>query len=139
MCDYSLENVASRKAIVSDRLISTNFLNTVTRGFAAKGDLGTAVCLMSGTELAFDVEPRYEDPTDLQQHSAPSMVARFRQVNPGVRYVHHDALEFPDGTLVPVACLVQGQWATVLQLPSTESGAEARANLNEKLPADGLV
>ena len=31
---------------------------------------------------------------------------------------HHDALEFSDGTIVPLARLLQGQWATVLQLPS---------------------
>ena len=103
MCDYSLENVASRKAVVSDRLISTNFHYTVTRGFAGEGDLGTAVCLMPGTEVVFDTDPRYEDPTDLRQYTAPSKVARFRQVDVSVRYVHHDALEFADGTIVPVA------------------------------------
>ena len=30
----------------------------------------------------------------------------------------HDALEFADGTIVPLARLSPGQWATVLQLPS---------------------
>jgi len=139
MCDYSLENVASRKAVVSDRLISTNFHYTVTRGFAGEGDLGTAVCLMPGTEVVFDTDPRYEDPTDLRQYTAPSKVARFRQVDVSVRYVHHDALEFADGTIVPVARLVQGQWATVLQLPSAETLAEAEVPSSQNRLVDALL
>ena len=34
-------------------------------------------------------------------------------------HVHHDALEFPDGLIVKVTRLVEGQIATVLQLPAT--------------------
>jgi hypothetical protein len=33
--------------------------------------------------------------------------------------MHHDALEFPDGKIVLVTDLSEGQHATVLQLPST--------------------
>ena len=33
--------------------------------------------------------------------------------------MHHDALEFPDGSIVLVTDLCEGQHATVLQLPST--------------------
>jgi hypothetical protein len=118
MCDYSLEHVASRPAEVADRLITTNFQHTVTRGFAGAGDLNTAVCLRPGTEIAFDAEPRYEDPVTLRESTAPGTVARFRQVDMHIRHMHHDALEFADGTIVLVARLVQGQRATVLQLPS---------------------
>jgi hypothetical protein len=32
--------------------------------------------------------------------------------------VHHDALEFPDGTCVLLTDLLEGQEATVLQLPA---------------------
>ena len=35
MCDYSLERVASRPARVGDKLISTSFPHTITRGFAS--------------------------------------------------------------------------------------------------------
>jgi len=42
----------------------------------------------------------------------------FRQIDLHNPYAHHDALEFADGTIVPLARLIQGQWATVLQLPS---------------------
>jgi hypothetical protein len=118
MCDYSLEHVASRPAAVADRLITTNFKHTVTRGFAGTGDLNTAVCLRPGTEIAFDSEPRYEDAVTLRDMTAPGKLARFRQVDVHIPHMHHDALEFADGTIVLVARLVQGQRATVLQLPS---------------------
>jgi hypothetical protein len=49
--------------------------------------------------------------------------ARFRQVNLRQQAAHHDALEFPDGKIVLVTKLWEGQHATVLQLPSTERPA----------------
>jgi hypothetical protein len=128
MCDYSLEHVASRPAAIADRLISTNFPGTATRGFAGAGDMGTAVCLRPGTELVFDHAPRYENPVTYGEETAPSATARFRQIDRDVPHVHHDALEFSDGVIIPVARLIQGQWATVLQLPhvaETASPAEA--------------
>jgi hypothetical protein len=118
MCDYSLEHVASRPAVVADRLIVTSFPNTITRGFAGAGDLNTAVCLRPGTEIAFDNEVRYLHPITHWQKAAASRVARFRQIDRHLPHTHHDALEFTDGTVVPLARLVPGQWATVLQLPS---------------------
>jgi hypothetical protein len=51
-------------------------------------------------------------------------LARFRQVNMDNPVAHHDALEFPDGQLVLVTRLCDGQRATVLQLPA---GARATA------------
>ncbi len=36
----------------------------------------------------------------------------------GQLHVHHDALEFPDGTCVLLTHLREGQEATVLQLPA---------------------
>ena len=118
MCDYSLEHVASRPAVAADRLITTNFTGTSTRGFAGAGQLDIAVCLRPGTEIAFDSAPRYENPVTYIEERAPCTTARFRQIDREKRHVHHDALEFADGTIVPLARLIQGQWATVLQLPS---------------------
>ena len=43
--------------------------------------------------------------------------AIFRQINQDDPYVHHDALEFPDGEIVLLTHLYDGQQATVLQLP----------------------
>jgi len=43
--------------------------------------------------------------------------AIFRQVNKHEPRVHHDALEFPDGLIVLLTHLCEGQKTTVLQLP----------------------
>ena len=61
MCDYSLEHVASRPAKVGDRLTTTRFKNPYTMfsptvGFCAVDEPDTAVCLLPGTEIAFDQE-----------------------------------------------------------------------------------
>jgi hypothetical protein len=53
MCDYSLHNVASRSAKVGDKLVTTKF-DFLTRGFAAIGEPNVAVCLLPGTEVAFE-------------------------------------------------------------------------------------
>jgi hypothetical protein len=44
--------------------------------------------------------------------------AIFRQINKEKVAAHHDALEFPDGQIVLLTCLKEGQEATVLQLPA---------------------
>ena len=54
--------------------------------------------------------------------------AIFRQVNKDQPRVHHDALEFPDGQTVLLTELVEGQEASVLQLPAQPAtAAEAEA------------
>ncbi len=59
MCDYSLHAVASRPARVGETLVTNSFYGTSTRGFAAKGEPNVAVCLLPGTELAFETDVRY--------------------------------------------------------------------------------
>jgi hypothetical protein len=49
MCDYSLHNVKTRPAKVSDKLTTRNF-GTGTRGFSASEDHSVAVCVLPGTE-----------------------------------------------------------------------------------------
>ena len=44
--------------------------------------------------------------------------AIFRQINKENPATHHDALEFPDGQIVLLTFLREGQRATVLQLPA---------------------
>lgn len=119
MCDYSLEHVASRPARVADRLVVNCFLNTLTRGFATADDPNTAVCLMPGTEIVFDSPPRYRTGLWFGRKTAPAAAARFRQVDMHIPHAHHDMLEFADGTLLRLACLIEKQWATVLQLPAS--------------------
>src|SRR5262249_14651931 len=45
-------------------------------------------------------------------------LARFRQINMDNAVTHPDALEFPDGQVVLVTRLCEGQCATVSQLPA---------------------
>jgi len=54
MCDYSLQHLASRPAKVGDRLVTTKFTHSITRGFAAVGEPHVAVCLLPGTEIVVD-------------------------------------------------------------------------------------
>ncbi|MFY9772363.1 MAG: hypothetical protein WBG18_00890 [Xanthobacteraceae bacterium] len=52
--------------------------------------------------------------------------AIFRQVNKDKMAAHHDALEFPDGRIVLLTLLCEGQTATVLQLPAQPTSAEEK-------------
>jgi hypothetical protein len=129
MCDYSLQFVASRPATVGDKLVSTKFANAITSGFAAVGEPDVAVCLLPGTEVAFDKEVEYEHgffPNLMPARKVGQKVARFRLVNKDQPHVHHDALEFPDGHTVLVTRLCEGQHAIVLQLPAAPRAEEAK-------------
>lgn len=129
MCDYSLHNVKSRAARVGDKLTTRNF-GTGTRGFAASEDADTAVCVLPGTELAFsrEVACTASGFLGLGARRMSHRTAIFRQVNKDQQRVHHDALEFPDGQTVLLTDLLEGQAATVLQLPAQPvTAAEAKA------------
>jgi hypothetical protein len=119
MCDYSLHNVKSRPAKIGDKLTTRNF-GTGTRGFSASEDASVAVCVRPGTELSFLNEVSFKS-TDLfpwRNKVVKHTTAIFRQVNKKSAAVHHDALEFPDGQVVLLTFLCEGQQATVLQLPA---------------------
>ena len=135
MCDYSLHGVASRPARVGDRLVSTKFTHSITRGFAAVGEPNVVVCLLPGTELAFENEVQCDVGSVF--HSRRQLghrMAKFGQINKGQPSVHHDALEFPDGQTVLLTQLCEGQRATVLQLP-----AGPRVITNEARRHDSLA
>jgi hypothetical protein len=117
MCDYSLHHVASRPARIGDKLTSTSFLNSGTRGFAAIDEPNVAVCVLPGTELAFEANIQCEGSYGFGFRRLPHKVARFRQVDLDQPSVHHDALELPDGQIVKLTSLRAGQHATVLQMP----------------------
>ena len=119
MCDYSLERVASRAAKVGDRLVTTQFKHTVTRGFAEVRKPDVAVCIRPGTELAFERDVEYDHFLGYSpKRQLHERVARFRQINRDDPFKHHDALEFPSGEMVLLNRLFEGQRATVLQLPA---------------------
>ena len=114
MCDYSLENLKSRPARIGDRLQSARFKDSITHGFRGASDnCNEAVCLLPGTELAFD-EPI--------QSSVKynTNVAKFIQIDIDNPYAHHDALELVSGAIVKVHDLIEGQICNVLQLPVSE-------------------
>ena len=113
MCDYSLHHVATRPARIEDKLVATKFPNSITRGFAAVGEPNVAVCLLR--------------------------LARFRQVNMHNPVTHHDALEFPDGQVVLVTRLCQGQRATVLQLPAGARPAAAEEAVRREVREPSLL
>jgi hypothetical protein len=143
MCDYSLHNVASRPAKVGDQLVSTRFISSITRGFAAVDEPNVAVCLLPGTEIAFEQTVEYEAAVPFIRRRQPHLVARFRQINTNYAATHHDALEFPDGRIVLLNALREGQRATVLQLPilaRVEAEIEGTAReIERREPADTLI
>jgi hypothetical protein len=133
MCDYSLHNVASRPARVGDKLVTTRFEYSLTRGITAVGEPYVAVCLLPGTEVVFDenVRRRFSLSGILWHKKIRHRLARFRQVNMDVPMTHHDALEFPDGQIVLLTHLREGQRATVLQLPAGEPVRKSRRRSTE--------
>ena len=126
MCDYSLEHVASRPAAAGQRLVTTRFPSTITRGFTEVGEPRVAICLLPGTEIAFDrevkAEPNYPF---MPKYRIAERTARFRQVALDKPRAHHDALEFANGEVVLLNRLCEGQIATVLQLPRSAVRATA--------------
>jgi hypothetical protein len=115
MRDY----VKSRPARVGEKL-STHHFNTGTVGFAAPEDSTTAVRVLPGTELAFATAIRCS-PRGLFGWKVIVLnhkTATFRQINKDNPRMHDDALEFPDGKMVLLAHLLEGQEAKVLQLPA---------------------
>jgi hypothetical protein len=125
MCDYSLTNVRSRPAQVGDKLTTRDF-GVGTRGFAASEDSSVAVCVLPGTELSFATSVMCMS-TGLfpwRERPANHSTAIFRQINKDKAAAHHDAVEFPDGRIVLLTLLCEGQQATVLQLPAQPKTAE---------------
>ena len=128
MCDYSLHAVATRPARVGETLVTTTFRGTSTRGFASEREPAVAVCMLPGTELAFENDVRCETGFVFSRTLGHN-VASFRQINTDLRNRHHDALEFPDGQIVLLTCLCRGQRATVLQVPA---GAPDKVDIAER-------
>jgi hypothetical protein len=79
-----------------------------------------AVCVRPGTELSFAREVMCQPIGMLgwRDKVIKHKPAIFRQVNKEKVVAHHDALEFPDGQIVLLTSLSEGQLATVLQLPA---------------------
>ena len=105
--------------------------NTITNGFSGVGEPNVAVCLLPGTEIAFDRNVECKRSFDigiLPSKKIGQRLARFRQVDIENAATHHDALEFPDGQVVLLTRLCEGQRATVLQLPAVTRPATPDAD-----------
>jgi hypothetical protein len=123
MCDYSLHHAKSRPAKVGDKLTTRDF-GLGTRGFCAPEDASMAVCVIPGTELSFTDEVRRPRLWPWSKDVINHKTAIFRQINRYNPLAHHDALEFPDGQIVLLTFLAEGQQATVLQLPASGVGSK---------------
>ena len=89
----------------------------------APEDASVAVCVLPGTELSFTDEVRRERTWPWSEGAIEHRTAIFRQISKENPATHHDALEFPDGQIVLLHFLEDGQQSTVLQLPVTHEGA----------------
>jgi hypothetical protein len=115
MSDYG----KSRPAKVGEKLRTQHF-HPGRVGFASPEDASTAVCVLSGTELAFATAIRCSARGlfGWKMIVLNHRTATFRQINKDNPRTHDDALEFPDGRMVLLTHLLEGQEATVLQLPA---------------------
>ena len=117
--------VTALPAKVGDKLTTRDF-GTGTRGFSASEDMNVAVCVLPGTELSFTDEVTHAQLWPWQKKAGINhKTAIFRQINQHAPGRHHDALEFPDGQIVLLHFLTEGQKATVLQLPAAAVGSKA--------------
>jgi hypothetical protein len=93
MCDFSLQHAKSRPAVVADKLVSHNF-GRGTIGFKSVDDpIGdaTAVCILPGTELAFDKPIKLRWPSDeAKSIGGRFTTAIFRQKDKDKPHVHHE-------------------------------------------------
>jgi hypothetical protein len=105
--------------------------------FAAQDNREVAVCLLPGTELAFEDDVKFYYRW-IWAKSTGFRVARFCNVDANLPDRHHDALEFPDGRKVLVTLLTGGQRATVLQLPISRDSADRLRTAEPQRELTGL-
>jgi hypothetical protein len=136
MCDYSLQHAKSRPAAVGDKLTVKSF-GMGTFGFACQHDPTVAVCVLPGTELAFDSNVKLYSFEYVREHAIIlHRTAIFRQIDKDRPLCHHDAIEFPDGEQILLTFLAEGQIATVLQFPASPS-IEAETQEHSRLEVSG--
>ena len=119
----------------------TRFNDSITRGFAAVEEPNVTVCLLPGTELAFDENVECDSVFGgiFPNKKIGQRLARFRQINMDSTVSHHDALEFPDGQVVLLTRLCEGQRATVLQLPATAHPALTKETVRLEVSTPSLL
>jgi hypothetical protein len=137
MRDYSLESVAKRDAAKSDKIVTSGFQGTVSRGFAFANDHTTAACLRPGTEIAFEKKI-----TDNQGKTYPYTTARFFQLSKEeckrTNNYYRDALMLPNGTYILLNNLYVGQHAKIIQMPAEQS-AKVLVSTSTSAPAPAVT
>lgn len=126
--------MATRPAEAGETLITTTFPGTSTQGFASESDPATAVCVLPGTELAFDQDVKYDNGW-VWTKTINTRVGKFGAINRSDPHRHHDSIEFPNGASVLLTHLKVGQRAKVLQLPAPRrvSDGDPQSAAAEKL------
>ena len=104
---------------------------TQTLGFASPDEEEIAVCLLPGTELAFEENVRYRAGW-FRSGKVGYSVAKFCKIAPEIPSQHHDSLEFPNGRTVLVNSLVKGQRVKVLQMPVSNKSPKQQAETISK-------
>jgi len=91
MCDYSLEMYQSRPAVKDERYQTVRFPSG-SIGFAAPGDVNTAVCMACDTRLELS-----KLPPELQRTAkvGDTAIVTFIHIEHGL---HHDGVRFANGT-----------------------------------------
>jgi hypothetical protein len=141
MCDYSLHLVASRPAKVGDKLVATDFVKSITGGFAAVGEPHVAVCLLPGTELAFEENVQYQRAFSLFGDGGTEMVLPGATIS-GLTVSAGETFELTSGASSPTgarlsagAILALGQVSTP---PTTLSTAAPSSNSCLGVPISAL-
>src|SRR5271157_682577 len=124
MCDYSLEAMASRPAVVGEKLITHKFASHTT-GFAEPNKTEMPVCVLPGSELAFDSPIKVNEGSwsaGWIETTLDATVAVFAQ-DPKPEYGNtwRDCLELVDGRRFKLNQLIEGQTVSVLQLPKEQT------------------
>jgi hypothetical protein len=118
MCDYSMHAIKNRKAVVGDKVKTSDFARTSSPGLESITEPGVAICLIPGTGVEFDEPVSRRDVTaNLGPNvTLPFKIGRYVR-KPGHEAEFHDAFQFPDGTMVLMAYLCMNQHGTVTYVP----------------------
>src|SRR5262249_15695684 len=120
--------VAPGRARIGDKLVATKFPNSITRGFGAVDEPHVAVCLLPGTEIAFDQNVECEPSFGigiLPHKKIGQRLARFRQINMDNARDPSRRVGIPGRAGSAAHAPLRGPGATVLQLPIAAHPASA--------------
>jgi hypothetical protein len=117
MCDYSMHAIKNRKAVVGDKVKTSDFARTSSPGLESITEPNLAICLIPGTGVEFDEPVQHRDVSvNGIGVTLPFKIGRYVR-KPGHEAEFHDAFQFPDGTVVLMAYLVTNQTGTVTYVP----------------------